>query len=169
MSYELRIVDVCRVSLDAVREERKKLPEEKRNYFKLSVAEALGLPVSTFRRSEYEIHHIVPLSLGGKSTYENLCLIRIVAHEKVSNKIFRQVEFMEFGEKKTIDIPFPKRPFVWNMEDFVSEEDVDTVLVWENGRCVLQRDWMAPLREELSIYSTANRGIGAGAALTFKL
>jgi hypothetical protein len=54
----------------------------------------------------YEVHHIVPLSLGGGITSANLSFVDHDFHAAIHRYINRQMRGMNFGEVRTINIPF---------------------------------------------------------------
>lgn len=54
---------------------------------------------------EHEVHHIVPLCLGGGVTRENLSLVDHDFHSAIHRYINRQMRGMEFGEIREINIP----------------------------------------------------------------
>ncbi len=152
MNYEIVEVAVCRLTLDRIEEERKKFTEEQRWAFRLFVAKKLGINVK--KLSKYEIHHIVPISLGGTHAYDNLCMIGKKKHKSLHKYIKRQVENLAEGQRATIEIPVPKAPYVWNLEDFIDDKNIVMQL---EDRHSIEPDWMAPLREELSIYAQSGQ------------
>ena len=62
--------------------------------------------------SNWEIHHVLPLSFGGNNAKSNLVFlppdVHVAAHEEINLQTFG----MEVGERRTIDLPV-FRGLVW--------------------------------------------------------
>ena len=60
--------------------------------------------------SNFDVHHIVPLSGGGLNKFSNMCLIERSLHRFINKKCFDPaLKNIKIGETVTIDVPdFPR-------------------------------------------------------------
>lgn len=63
--------------------------------------------------SYYQIHHVLPLSLGGTNSWENLVMVHPKKHRKIHEAIDSQIEGMLYGESRLILLPVYQGK-VWN-------------------------------------------------------
>lgn len=67
-----------------------------------------------FARAAFEVHHVIPLSLGGNNDPGNLVLVERVLHQKIHDKI-KSYPKMKRGKPATIGIPiYPGK--IWFLE-----------------------------------------------------
>ncbi|MCB9978308.1 MAG: HNH endonuclease [Rhodospirillales bacterium] len=100
----------------------------------------------------FQVHHIMPISLGGNNEEENLALVEPSLHRRIHEYITRQTSGMEMGEERPILLPFSAERIwgmgmdgerrLWNMNDFYGALDL------EQGR-ISPMSWRHPLLERL--------------------
>jgi hypothetical protein len=59
----------------------------------------------------YELHHLVPISLGGSNDLNNLAFIPHDLHTKIHHAINRATNHLREGKTETIAIPYPQGIF----------------------------------------------------------
>lgn len=102
--FEFRIVEVEITSHRYAEMERKKVTSSIKQLFRASLVEVFGNKMA----SMFQIHHIIPLHLGGKSVKENLFPLMSWEHKNIHDFIDAQIEGMKIGEKREIIIPVPR-------------------------------------------------------------
>ncbi len=158
MNFEIREISVKAVTARKAKKERRKFSGDARENFKRAAAQMLGLRKGVF--FNYQIHHIIPLGLGGTSNPENIVLILEETHEKIHKCIDKQIPILKPGEEATIRLPFPKFPMVWDPEKVVGTAVVSgkaALMAQREKWNPLGQDWLMPLRRELSIYPQVAR------------
>jgi hypothetical protein len=53
----------------------------------------------------YQMHHIIPLSLGGENTLNNIALVGKSLHKSIHKQINFQTVSLEIGKRRSIIIP----------------------------------------------------------------
>ncbi len=69
----------------------------------------------------FDVHHIIPLSGGGKNHVSNFCLIETPLHKFINKKCFdTAIRHLKIGESVDIDLPdFPKVALRKNYNGFI--------------------------------------------------
>jgi 5-methylcytosine-specific restriction endonuclease McrA len=55
---------------------------------------------------DYEVHHIVPVSLGGTNDYDNLALVYPFVHRQLHKYLSAQTVGMEKGDSRNLIVPY---------------------------------------------------------------
>lgn len=110
---------VRRVSKHEIRHTRKLLSKkDKRAFFALAVAEVCrnhkdDLPDKLNLISGFQIHHIVPLGLGGDNSHKNLALVEPKLHSRIHRIIEQQPKLKK---QRTAMLKIPRMDgMVWGL------------------------------------------------------
>lgn len=78
--------------------------------------------VSGFEQSDYDVHHKIPLCLGGNITDDNLVMAEPNLHDAIHRYINNQMRFMEPDEQRIIEIPYVPQE-VWETDmDYIHRQ-----------------------------------------------
>jgi hypothetical protein len=120
--FKLAAQIVKRIAPEITKQRRKDFKSrDKRFFFALAATElsnsgVKGKELLRLQKiiSEYEIHHIVPLSLNGSNKTSNLALVSPDQHIKIHIFISKQGE-IDIGQRKEIIIPRAKG-LIWHSD-----------------------------------------------------
>ena len=94
---------VVRIPHKQIRAVRNQMSHERRDEFRRFFHAPYGA----------QIHHVLPISLGGGNDWSNLVLICPVLHDAVHEFIDEQIEDMEVGETRKVIIPIISQRKLW--------------------------------------------------------
>ena len=63
----------------------------------------------------FQAHHILPVSLGGGNSFDNLAWVHPALHAEIHQHINSQIQGMQIGDKRYIMIPVMNR-LIWSMQ-----------------------------------------------------
>ncbi len=120
MSFVWLQADIQIVDSDAIIKEQDRITPKRTYEFKKQAAEIIGVSRKNFEG--YVLHPVFPIYGGGTSDDLNLVLMKPEKSESVSRFVTRQAALLDEGETRTIKLPVPAFPMVWNAEDFIPLE-----------------------------------------------
>lgn len=110
ISFEFRRVSLRMVTPFECSHMRSRFTKLIRQEFRMDAAHITHTP--SFYLSNYEIHHIKPILLGGDNKSANLALVEPQLHIALHDFIDGQTGGMEPGDERTIDLPY-MRGMTW--------------------------------------------------------
>lgn len=101
-----RVVKVQRKTFWQIRAMRRQFCETKRDEFRQYY--------TGYKKPPLDIHHILPIALGGGNDWCNLCLVPKDLHEVIHEYINEQLDGMNTGDVREINLPILSTRKVWN-------------------------------------------------------
>lgn len=99
---------VVRLNYRLIRAKRREFNEAKRDEFRRYYT-------GHDKPHGIEIHHILPVALGGGNEWQNLCLIDPELHKAVHEYIDEQLEGLQAGGVACVRIPIISRNKFWGL------------------------------------------------------
>lgn len=101
-----RIVRAQRQACSKIKAARRAFDEVKRDKFRKYY--------TGYKKPPFDIHHILPVALGGGNDWQNLCLVPHDLHAVIHEYIDEQIDGMNYGETRQVIIPILSTCKIWN-------------------------------------------------------